>query len=93
MKLRRISLRPFAGFLVRDVEFAPGLNVVLGQNDVGKSTLFRAIDCTLFLRSKTSRSTKEGKDILPRVIPLGGDHARAALAFTAGGKEWELEKT
>ncbi|HEY8278805.1 MAG TPA: AAA family ATPase [Bdellovibrionota bacterium] len=93
MKLRGILLSPFAGFRERSFEFGPGLNVVLGANDVGKSTLFRALEAAFFLPSRVSKSTKEGREILPRVIPLGGDHARVKLSFSAGGGEWKLEKS
>jgi exonuclease SbcC len=92
MKLRRLTLAPFAGFADRTVEFGSGLNVVLGANDVGKSSLFRAIDCAFFLRSKVNKGTKEGKELLPRMIPIGGDHARIAVEMTANGKGYRLEK-
>lgn len=92
MKLKRLFLSPFAGFLERELVFAPGLNVVLGANDVGKSSVFRAIDSVLFLRSKLNKGTKEGKERLPRVIPIGGDHARAILEFEEKARAYRLEK-
>ena len=93
MKLLRIELRPFAGFRDKAIAFEPGVNVVLGPNDVGKSSLFRALESALFLPVKVSRSTKEGKETLPRVLPLGGDHARLALDFESAGKKHRLEKS
>ncbi len=91
--LKKLGLHPFAGFARKEVEFAPGLNTVLGANDVGKSTLFRAIDAALFLPAKLSKSTKEGRDLLPRVLPIGGDHARLTLDFESGGQPYRLEKS
>lgn len=93
MKLRELSLKPFAGFRALHLRFAPGLNVVLGANDVGKSSVFRALESALFLRARVSRSTREGKETLPRVIPIGGDHAQVTLSFDAQGKTHHLEKT
>jgi exonuclease SbcC len=93
MKLTRLELFPFAGFVKKELAFAPGLNVVLGENDKGKSTVFRAIDAALFLPIKISKSTKEGRDLLPRVLPLGGDHARVKISLENKGEAFELEKT
>ena len=92
MRLRRIRLHPFAGFPLRELELAPGLNILLGANDVGKSTVFRAIDSALFLSSKVSRSTKEGKDLV-RMLPYGGDHARVTVEMEAGEAAWRMEKS
>lgn len=90
MILHRISLAPFAG-LQKEFSFTPGLNVVLGPNDVGKSTLFRAVDSVFFLPVKLRASTVEGKN-LPRLIPLGGDHAKVKIEFGLGEKKYSLEK-
>ena len=92
MRLRRIRLHPFAGFPHRELELAPGLNILLGANDVGKSTVFRAIDSALFLSSKVSRSTKEGKDLV-RILPYGGDHARVTVEMDAGEDACRMEKS
>jgi|GEM_PF-3591741 len=92
MRLKKLSLAPFAGFLKKELELQPGLNVILGANDVGKSTVFRAIDAALFLGSKVSKSTKEGKD-LPRILPYGSDHARATLELENAGASYLIEKS
>ena len=92
MRLRRVRLHPFAGFPSRELELESGLNVLLGANDVGKSTVYRAIDSALFLSSKVSRSTKEGKDLV-RMLPYGGDHAKVTLEMQAGEAAWRMEKS
>lgn len=43
MKLLDITLHPFAGIINRTTTFQPGLNVVTGTNEAGKSTLVKAI--------------------------------------------------
>lgn len=93
MRLTRLELFPFAGFARKELAFVPGLNVILGENDKGKSTIFRAIDSALFLPVKISKSTKEGRDLLPRVLPIGGDHARVRIGIEGKGAAYELEKT
>lgn len=92
MILRRVSLHPFAGFARRIIELEPGMNVIRGPNDRGKSTLFRAIEAALFLPVRLKASTIEGRE-LGRILPIGGDHARVGLEFEANGRSYQLEKT
>ena len=55
MQLRKLRLHPFAGLAERTYEFVPGMNVVLGPNEAGKSTMVNGILCALF------ESTSYGK--------------------------------
>lgn len=91
MIIRKIILHPFAGSTYREVLFQSGLNVIEGPNDIGKSTLFRAIECILFLPSRLRANTIEGRE-LKRLIPIGGDHARISLEFEKQGAIFQLEK-
>jgi len=55
MKLRRLHVMNFAAIRQADIEFGPGLNVLYGPNDLGKSTLVDAIRLALLLpHSSTS---------------------------------------
>jgi len=55
MKLRRLHAMNFAAVRQADIEFGPGLNVLYGPNDLGKSTLVDAIRLALLLpHSSTS---------------------------------------
>jgi exonuclease SbcC len=92
MILEKIILAPFAGFQQKEISFTPGLNVVVGPNDVGKSSLFRAVDSAFFLPAKVRANTLEGKS-LKRLIPLGGDYAKVTVRFLCKDKPYELEKT
>lgn len=49
MKLHRLRVVNFAGVREADVEFGPGLNILYGPNDLGKSTLVDAIRLALLL--------------------------------------------
>jgi len=49
MRLRRLSIASFAAIGNVDVEFGPGLNVLYGPNDLGKSTVVAAIRLGLML--------------------------------------------
>ena len=49
MKLIRLHVADFAAIANADIEFGPGLNVLYGPNDLGKSTLSEAIRLALLL--------------------------------------------
>jgi len=50
MKITRLRLHDFRRHAELDVEFKPGLNIVRGPNEAGKSTIQRAIEMGLFRR-------------------------------------------
>ena len=56
MKISAVHLRVFGGITDLEVEFQPGLNIVLGDNESGKSTLFRAIQHTLLTSARSAES-------------------------------------
>jgi DNA repair exonuclease SbcCD ATPase subunit len=49
MKLHKLRVESFAGIREAEVEFGPGLNILYGPNDLGKSTLAEAIRLVLLL--------------------------------------------
>jgi len=55
MNITRLRLENFKRHAALDVELAPGLNVVRGPNEAGKSTVQRALEMALF-RKPTSSS-------------------------------------
>jgi energy-coupling factor transporter ATP-binding protein EcfA2 len=54
MKLLRLHVTNFAAVREVDIEFGPGLNVLYGPNDLGKSTLVDAIRVALLLPHASS---------------------------------------
>lgn len=48
--LKRIALRNYRTFRSFDLEFRPDMNIIVGDNDAGKSTLLEAIGIALTLR-------------------------------------------
>ena len=92
MRLIQIELCPFAGFQQRTVDFQPGLNVVLGENEAGKSTLMNAIKAVLF--ENTQQGKREFTPFAEKYIPRGkGDHAKVNLTFSVGSDVYSLSKT
>ena len=89
MKLRRLSVNQFKRFTAptRLGELSDGLNLVVGPNELGKSTLLDALRAVLFERY-SSRARP--------IIALQNDRSGAApvveLVFEVDGAEYTLTK-
>jgi len=70
MIFTKIRLRPFAGLTDLTLEFAAGLNTVVGANEAGKSTVFRALESGLLERTDLTPA-RLAKFVAP-FLPLGG---------------------
>lgn len=76
MKIKRISCSQFAGVQNRDVSLAPGLNIIHGKNESGKSTMANLLAELLFRPVKLHK--KMDKDFIDTYFPsaiLGGGTA------------------
>lgn len=92
MKLLSIRLHPFGASMDRPFALHPGLNVVEGPNEFGKSTLVHALWHAL--QTPTKLTPARLRDTMGRWYPQpAGDHARVTLRFEADGAVWTLEKT
>jgi len=91
MKLKSIQLKPFAGISNKKVEFCPGLTVILGPNEAGKSTLLNALKSVLFTEVELTKVRFD--NLMKEYMPVkGGDTIRVSLEFQAEGKDYFLEK-
>ena len=54
MRIRRLELRDFRRYRDLDIDLAPGLTVVRGPNEAGKSTIQRAIELAITRRVTSS---------------------------------------
>jgi len=70
MILSRITLSPFAGMPHLDIDFTDGLNVILGANETGKSTVFHALYHVMFTEAKLTPG--RFKKLMNRFLPVGG---------------------
>lgn len=91
MRIKSLSLKPFAGIADKKVEFFSGLNVIVGPNEAGKSSLLNALKTVLFVDTDLTRNRYE-KEIRDYIPAYGGDIIRVNLNFQAGDKECWLEK-
>ncbi|MBN8215589.1 MAG: AAA family ATPase [Spirochaetes bacterium] len=93
MRLERIRLEPFGAFGNRELAFSPGLQVVLGPNEAGKSTFWNALYEVLFRPVLIDKRKTADREAVARFLPIGsGNHSRVSLAFSIGGDSWVLEK-
>jgi len=91
MKLKSIQLKPFAGISNKKVDFYPGLTVILGPNEAGKSTLLNALKSVLFTEVELTKVRFD--NLMKEYMPVkGGDTIRVSLEFQAEGKDYFLEK-
>jgi hypothetical protein len=86
MRLSRLHVMNFAGVRQAEIEFGPGLNVLYGPNDLGKSTLVDAIRLALLL-PHTSTSCE------PYIGWTGGREPIVELTFETGPQRiWRVRK-
>ena len=86
MRLHRLRVRSFAALPDLAIDFGPGLNVLYGPNDLGKSTLAEAIRLALLL-PHASRGCE------PYVPWAGGDDPYVELTFeTEAQRIWRVRK-
>ena len=89
MKLRRLSVNQFKRFTVPTQldEISDGLNLVIGPNELGKSTLLDALRAVLFERYNSKAQP---------IVALQNDRSGAApvveLVFEVNGAEYTLTK-
>lgn len=97
MTLETYSCEQYAGIHDKEISFVPGMNVILGDNEAGKSTLIAGItDVLLTPTSQLKRNTH--KRFLERSFPVNGANViDGEVRLTLGGervsvkKEWDRE--
>ncbi|MGH7889378.1 MAG: AAA family ATPase, partial [Thermodesulfobacteriota bacterium] len=70
MIIRFIRLHPFAAIQNKSFSFKKGLNILLGPNEAGKSTLFHAVLHGLL--TSTNKTAKQLEDEMGDFFPVGG---------------------
>ncbi len=91
MIVTRVRLHPFGCFADRQLELSPGLNVVLGPNEAGKSTVFKAVRHALFVPTRLTKPDQAR--LLSPYLPIGGgDAVQVELALLVDGAAWTLRR-
>lgn len=81
MILRSVELENFGRFRGQTVEFRRGMNLVIGPNEAGKSTIAESIPAVLF-----------GTDRLERFKPWGRNACSAVLFFEGQGRTIQIKR-
>ena len=85
MIIQKINITTFAGLTGREIQFKDKLNVVLGPNEAGKSTIFSAIENIMITPAKLTPSKFE--KTMGHFLPIGGgDTLKAEIDFTHDGE-------
>lgn len=93
MFIKSFSCSRFAGLKERNIEFEKGMNVILGPNESGKSTLVEGIYATLFKDPKLRMSTKSDREFHERFMPYpDGDAIDGEITICVGEKEYKIKK-
>jgi exonuclease SbcC len=92
MTLSALHITSFAALAALDIPLEPGLNTVLGPNEAGKTTLFKALQHLLLTPVKLNK-----RSFQERVEPLlpvgGGDTVSCSVEFQVGREPYVLQKS
>lgn len=89
MNIGRLRLSNFKRHGQLEIEFVPGLNIVRGPNEAGKSTIQRALEMALFRRA--TFAGQELEDLRPWRTPQA--EPEIELEFENDGQPGSLRKT
>ncbi|HEY6569459.1 MAG TPA: AAA family ATPase, partial [Candidatus Limnocylindrales bacterium] len=77
MRITSLALTDLRAYHDREFELSPGLNIVRGPNEAGKSTIQRAIELALTRKVTSSAGDLDG------LVPWGSsEDARTTIAMT-----------
>jgi DNA repair exonuclease SbcCD ATPase subunit len=88
MKLLALRVQHFRRFAepVAVEGIGDGVNVLAGPNEMGKSTLFQALEAAFLLRHRVTGAVLDG------MRPRAGGEPLVEVDFIAGGAAWRLRK-
>lgn len=95
MKLLNIRIHGFGKLVNREFHFAPGLNLVFGPNEAGKSTLQRAILSALYGFFDEGSITAAKRAALAGCEPwqLNADYSLSMTFMLENGMKYEVQRT
>lgn len=91
MMLLRLELQAFGCFVDEAIDFAPGMNLVSGPNESGKSTLAQAVPSVLFGAPDVARIMPWERPGMCRaavVLTSGERRIRVTRDFVSGKVQW-----
>ncbi len=93
MKIKELKCKRFGGISDLNVKFTDGLNVIVGANETGKSTLMEGLLAVFFRSHRLKKNMKADKEFLERFLPYPTrDFASVQVSFAAGGEDYEIAR-
>ena len=93
MHIKKYCCNRFAGLKDKSIEFEKGMNVILGPNESGKSTIIEGIHGTLFKNVKLTKRDKEDINFRNRFMPQPkGDSIDGEIVIDIDGEEYKITK-
>lgn len=93
MRIKSYKCTRFAGLKDVEIEFNPGINVILGPNESGKSTIIDGIHSTLFKDIKLMGNNRADKDFKFKFMPKPeGDFIDGKVIVESANGDYEISK-
>lgn len=93
MNIESYKCTRFAGLKNIDLNFSKGLNVILGPNEAGKSSIVDGIHSTLFRDTKLRKNNNRDLDFVFRFMPKpNGDYIDGRLVLNTQEGKYEIAK-
>lgn len=90
MIIKQLNLDHFGKFHDREIHLEPGMNIIYGANESGKSTVHSFIQSMMF-GTERLRGRGAGKDMYTRYQPWeGGAGYEGRMRLTYNGKDWRI---
>lgn len=95
MLITRLKLDYFGKFSGREIDLKPGINLIYGENEAGKSTLHAFIKGMLFgIERMRGRGAASKEDIYTRYLPWDYPGAYGGqMDILAGDKQYRLQRS
>lgn len=92
MIIKKIKIKGFGKFKDKSLDFSPGVQVVYGPNEAGKSTLMELIKLMLYSRRKGASTSSEDKALRSKFLPWDKSSMCAVMEFSHEGNDYVLQK-
>ncbi len=90
MKLKTIYIKNFGKLKNFRLDLVPGLNVIYGNNESGKTTVMNFIKMMFY--GTSGKSSDIGKNLRKKYSPWDGSPMSGFIEFESGGQNYRLER-